>query len=81
MTNEQLKKKWAEEVSAKLVGKKIVRVRYMTPDEVKDCGWFNAAVILRLDDGTLLYPTADDEQNNAGSLATTHEDLPVIPVI
>lgn len=81
MSNEELKKQWSKEASDKLVGRKIVAVRYMTQDEVDDCGWFNAAVILRLEDGTLLYPQADDEGNNAGSLATTYEDLPVIPVI
>ena len=81
MTDEQLKKQWAKEAADKLVGRKIVKVRYMTKKEVEDCGWFNAAVILKLDDGTMLYPMADDEGNNAGSLATTNEDLPVIPVI
>jgi hypothetical protein len=81
MSDAELKKQWADEVSVKLVGRKIVSVRYMTKEEVKDCAWFNAAVILKLDNGTLLYPMADDEGNNAGALATTHEDLPVIPVI
>ena len=78
MTDEQLKKQWADEVSAKLIGRRIVKVRYMSKAEVKDCGWFNAAVIIKLDDGTLLYPMADDEGNSAGAIATTHEDLPVI---
>jgi hypothetical protein len=81
MTDEQLKKKWADEVSAKLVGRKIVKVRYMSKKEVNDCGWYNAAVIIKLDDGTMIYPMSDDEGNNAGALATTNEDLSVIPVI
>ena len=81
MTNEHLKKQWVDEVSAKLVGRKIVKVRYMSKDEVKDYGWYNAAVLIKLDDGTTLYPMSDDEGNNAGSLATTNKDLPVIPVI
>ena len=81
MRNEELKKQWSGDVKSKLVGRKIIGVRYMTDDEVKDCGWFNAAIILRLDDGTLLYPQSDDEGNNAGALATTDESIPVIPVI
>jgi hypothetical protein len=81
MSDAELKKQWADEVSAKLVGRKIVSVRYMTKEEVKDCAWFNSAVILKLDDGTLLYPMADDEGNNAGALATSDEALPLIPVI
>lgn len=81
MTDEQLKKQWSREVADKLVGRKIVGVRYMTADEVKDCGWFNAAILIKLDDGTLLYPQSDDEGNAAGAIATTNEELPVIPVI
>jgi hypothetical protein len=81
MTDEQLKKQWSDEVSEKLVGREIIGVRYMTQEEIEDCCWFNAAVILKLDDGTLLYPQSDDEGNNAGSIATTNKDLPVIPVI
>ena len=81
MTDEQLKKQWADEVSEKLVGRKIVKIRYMTKEEISDCNFWSAPVILKLDDGTMLYPMQDDEGNGAGSLATTHEDLPVIPVI
>ena len=81
MTDEQLKKQWAKEAADKLVGRRIVAVRFMTKEEVKDCAWFSAAVILKLDDGTMLYPMADDEGNGAGALATTNEVLPVIPVI
>jgi hypothetical protein len=81
MANEKLKKQWAGEVSAKLIGRKITAVRYMTDAEVKSFCWCNAAVVIQLDDGTLLYPQADDEGNNAGAIATSHDDLPVIPVI
>lgn len=81
MKDDQLKKQWADEVSAKLVGRRIVETRYMTQTEVNDCGWFKAAVIIKLDDGALLYPMSDDEGNNAGALATTNKNLPIIPVI
>jgi hypothetical protein len=38
-------------------------------------------VVLTLDDGTQLYPAADDEGNNAGALFTTLADLDTIPVV
>ena len=81
MTDEQLKKQWSKDISANLVGRKIVKVRYMTQAEVNVCVWYNATVVLELDDGTMLYPMSDDEGNSAGAIATTNKDLPVIPVI
>ena len=81
MTKNELRKKWSREISEKLVGRRIVKVRYMTKDEAKDCGWYNAAVVLTLDNCVSIYPMSDDEGNNAGAIATTDEDLPVIPVI
>ena len=81
MTDEQLKQQWASEVSDKLVGRKIVAARYITAEEVKALGWMSSAILLTLDDGTMLFPQSDDEGNNAGAIATTIEDLPVIPVI
>lgn len=81
MTDEQLKKQWSKETSNLLVGKRIVGVRYMTAEEVKDFGWYSSAILIKLSDGTLLYPQSDDEGNSAGSIATTNSELPVIPVI
>ena len=77
----KLKKKWSKEVGGKLVGRKIVAVRYMTDKERKEQWWSKSAVVIRLDDGSALYPMSDDEGNDAGAIATTYEDLPVIPTI
>ena len=55
-----------DEVS--LVGKTIVAVRQMTKDEVEAKGWYRAAPVLHLSDGTHLYPSSDEEGNNAGAL-------------
>ena len=81
MTKKELKKKWSREISEKIIGRKIVGVRYMTDSEVKGNLWHNAAVVLTLDNGTGIYPMSDEEGNNAGAIATTDDDLPVIPVI
>jgi hypothetical protein len=36
--------------------------------DVEALGWDRSAVMLVLDDGTLLYPSSDDEGNDAGAL-------------
>lgn len=72
--------KWLKLIRKKLLGRKIVKVRYMSASEQEDLGWFNRAIVLQLDDGNLLYPSQDDEGNDAGALFTNDEELPTIPV-
>jgi len=52
-----------------LIGKKIVSFRYMTKKELKREGWDDyKGVVLVLDDGTLIYPSRDEEGNGPGEL-------------
>tara|TARA_R110002074_G_scaffold64529_2_gene154061 strand:- start:1241 stop:1489 length:249 start_codon:yes stop_codon:yes gene_type:complete len=74
-------KRWEKDVRKLLLNRTIVKVRYLTDEEVEDLGWYAKAIVLHLDDGTLIYPSRDDEGNDAGALFTTNEDLPTIPVI
>lgn len=78
---EDYAKTWAEKAAAVLVGKTITGVRYLTEKERETLGWRNRSLALILDDGTYLWPSADDEGNGAGALFTTNPDLDVIPVI
>lgn len=64
-----------------LLGKKIVAVRYLSKEEAEDLGWTHRCVVLQLDDGNLIFPSSDDEGNNAGSLFTNDKDVPGLPVI
>jgi hypothetical protein len=78
-----LKQRWQREAQKHLVGRRIAGVRWMTQDEQEQLGWDNAAVVLELDNGTLVWPSADDEGNGAGALlgfdaAGNDIDLPVI---
>ena len=73
--------RWTAEIKAKLLGKKIVGIRYMTDKEVEHFGWHSKAVVLQLDDGGELIPSMDDEGNNAGALFTNYVGLETIPVI
>ena len=53
-----------------LIGKKIVEIHPMTAKEKEAEGWegSGATCVIKLEDGTLIYPSSDDEGNNAGTL-------------
>lgn len=72
-------KQWESRARRKLVGRKIVGVRLMTPDEASVNGYQSRAFVLLLDDGHCLWPQRDDEGNDVGALASSYEDLPVLP--
>lgn len=74
-------KQWADKAAALLVGRTIKEARYMTGIERKDLGWRNRSLVLLLDDGTYIWPSADDEGNDAGAFFTNDPDLVTIPVI
>lgn len=67
-TKPECRKRWAKDASAKLVGRRIVAVRWLTQAEVETLGWYQSAIVLHLDDGTVLWPSRDDEGNDAGAL-------------
>lgn len=77
-THEEL---WSHRAASVLVGRTIMSVRYLTAEERDELGWYNASLVLLLDDGNYFYPSADDEGNNAGALFTSFKDLETIPVI
>jgi len=76
-----IEKKWAKVASDMLVGRKIVRARYMSEVEKESMGWRNRPVVLQLDDGNMIYASSDDEGNDAGAIFTNSEKHPVLPVI
>jgi hypothetical protein len=65
----------------KLQGRKIVDARYMTQKEADQMGWYSRPLVLILDDGNLLYPSADDEGNDGGALFTNDKDNNGFPVL
>ena len=54
----------------RLIGLQITTVRYMTEEERQKLFVGFRAVVITLSDGTVLYPMADDEGNEAGVLVT-----------
>lgn len=83
MEKEKILKQFTDEASKLLLGKKIVKVRYLKDEEMEMLGWYNRSIVLQLEDGTFVFPSADDEGNNAGALFFSTKENPngVIPVI
>ena len=76
-----IEQEWAEKIKKLLVGKKIVDVCYMTDAEAREQGWDFKPIQIKLDNGTWLTPTQDDEGNDGGSLFTNIKEVPVIPTM
>ena len=59
-------------MSAEFVGKSITEVRSMTSEELQAEGWdpphFGSVPVFVLDDGTLIYPSQDEEGNGPGQI-------------
>lgn len=76
---------WVKSSENVLLGRTIVKVRYMTPEERDDQMWTHRAIVLELDNGVIVYPSSDDEGNDAGvllaSLDLTHGANFGIPVL
>jgi hypothetical protein len=73
---------WTEVASKQLLGRKIVKVRYLSLEESEELGWDGTrCVVIQLDDGTLIFPSQDDEGNGPGVLFTNNKDNSVLPVL
>tara|TARA_R110000824_G_C14819684_1_gene636567 strand:+ start:175 stop:408 length:234 start_codon:yes stop_codon:yes gene_type:complete len=72
---------WIQNIGKHLVGKTIVEVAYVSEEEAEKLDWYSRPVALRLNDGTWLVPTSDDEGNDGGALTTSLKDLHIIPVL
>jgi len=72
---------WENIAIKQLVGRKIVNVRYMNDAEAEEYGWYNRPVINILDEGNIIFPSADDEGNDGGAIFTNDDKQPVLPVL
>ena len=55
----------------------------MYDKDLEALGWYHKALVIFLDDGTLLFPTTDDEGNDAGAMhyITSDDKSGILPVI
>ena len=74
-------KHWAKVASSVLLNRTIVAVRYLDQEEADRLGWIRRSVIFELDNGDLVWPSCDDEGNDAGVLFTTNSKADTLPVI
>ena len=68
MTEKNIEKKWTDGIEEKLVGKKIVKVEYLSNESAESFHWYKRPIILFLDDGSEIIPSMDDEGNDGGAL-------------
>jgi hypothetical protein len=83
-TAEELDKYWNGKAQFVLKGKTIVDVFYMSANDAEEhFGWYSRPVVFRLNDGTELIVSADDEGNDGGSLFYTTKEEPngVLPTL
>jgi hypothetical protein len=59
---------WAEEARQSLVGRTVRAVRYLKKEEMDALGWEESVVVIEFDDGTLIFPSRDDEGNGGGAM-------------
>jgi hypothetical protein len=79
---EEMIKHWNERAN-ELVGKTIKSCRYMTDEEKERLGlghWGRINVIITFDDGTVAFPSQDDEMNGSGVLYAYRADGSEIPM-
>ena len=79
---DEREREWTTKASNILVGRRITEVSYMPPDEADAAGWYARSLVLTLDDGTKIYPMADDEGNGPGAFGveTSAGDV-ILPVL
>ena len=68
MAENKIIKRWEDYGKKHLLNKTIKMVRYMSDEEQEAMVWYHKPLVIQLDDGTLLIPSADDEGNEAGAL-------------
>ena len=69
---------WNKTAENMLLGRKIVKVEYIPVEETDKIMWSYQPVSFQLDNGTWVYPQADDEGNDAGVLVVGKDILPVL---
>lgn len=82
-TDKEIKDYWLEKAAKVLVGRKIQSVGYLSKEECEDIGWFSRPIVITLDDGTIIFPVADDEGNDGGAIHYNKkgDNNYIIPVI
>ena len=76
---DSIRTSWNKTAEKLLLGKKIVKVEYMSIRESDNLLWDYQPVCFLLSDGNWVFPMRDDEGNDAGALAVGNDKL--LPVL
>ena len=77
-----LTKKWTKVAENVLLGRKILKVEYMSNRECNDYDWYKRPITFILDNGTRVIAMQDDEGNDGGVLTCLTENKEeVLPVL
>ena len=80
----KVERRWTKVAQSVLLGKKIVKVEYLTKKECENWMWYNRPIAFQLDDGIWVIVQSDDEGNDGGALYYTNVEgkfSDVIPVL
>ena len=79
-----LTKRWTKVAEDVLLGRRILKVEYMSSKECNEYMWYKRPITFILDNGTRVIAQMDDEGNDGGVLTcltdTKEEILPVLGV-
>jgi len=79
-----LTKKWTKTAENVLLGRRILKVEYMSSEECNEYMWYKRPITFILDNGTRVIAQMDDEGNDGGVLTCLTENkeeiLPVLGV-
>ena len=82
MSKKDYTKMWNKTANKLLLGKKIIKVEYMSSKEADKGMWYSRPVRIILDDGTNILPMSDDEGNDGGALWLGNKDREdILPVL
>jgi len=80
----KLTKRWTKVAEDVLLGRRILKVEYMSSKECNEYMWYKRPITFILDNGTRVIAQMDDEGNDGGVLTCltdkTEEILPVLGV-
>ena len=80
----KLTKRWTKVAEDVLLGRRILKVEYMSSKECNEYIWYKRPITFILDNGTRVIAQMDDEGNDGGVLTCltdkTEEILPVLGV-
>ena len=63
-----IEKAWTQYGEEHLKGKTVELVRYMSKTEANEHYWNKRPIVIQFTDGTIIYPSMDDEGNDGGAL-------------